>query len=351
YSEAQNLWLAFGTGSTYVIGALASHSLCERLGERRVALVSVALLLSLHVLLTLLQSPRLIAVVFPLIGLLQAIKWPIVESYVSAGRSPSALVGLLGRYNVSWALAIPLALAISGAIIGSGAQSYFFLIPAVLNVATLVLIARWPDRRGRFEHDHPDRPPERTLSQYAALVVSARWTMVASYFLLFLLAPLMPGIFGRLALDVRHAAFASSLLDVLRLITFALLGLLPAWHGRSWPLLLTSVALPASFFMVLFGRSLALVLLGEAIFGVASGFAYCAALYYAVIVKNASVDAGGVHEGLIGVGFAIGPLAGLLGHALALPLGGYVISMLTAVTPLVIVATCGAFWPLRRAVS
>ena len=47
-------------------------------------------------------------------------------------------------------------------------------------------------------------------------------------------------------------------------------------------------------------------------------------LWLALVVKNASVDAGGVHEGLIGAGFAIGPTMGLIGHAPASPAGGYI---------------------------
>ncbi len=347
FSGSQNLWLAFAQGVTYVMGALLSHWLAQRWGERRTALAAIGALLVLHTLLALAPSAALIVAAFPLIGLLQAVKWPIVESYASAGRSPGALVSLLARYNVSWALAIPIALALCGAILTSRAHHYFFLLPALLNVTALALIARWPARPGHFDVDHPERPDASTLARYAELVVSARWTMLASYTLLFLLAPLMPSIFGRLGLEVRHATLAASLLDVLRLITFALLGFFPHWHGRTWPLALTSIVLPISFFMVLFGQTLPVVLLGEALFGIAAGVAYCAALYYALIVKNASVDAGGAHESLIGLGFAVGPLAGLAGHALSKPLGGYVISMLLAVTPLVVAAMGGAFRPLR----
>ena len=56
---------------------------------------------------------------------------------------------------------------------------------------------------------------------------------------------------------------------------------------------------------------------GELLFGTAAGFLYTAALYYAQVVQNASVDAGGAHEALIGVGYALGPGAGLVGTALA----------------------------------
>jgi hypothetical protein len=170
--------------------------------------------------------------------------------------------------------------------------------------------------------------------------------MLSSYLLLFLLAPLMPFIFQRLELPLRLAPGAAALLDVLRLSSFALLAGWKGWHGRALPLALAGAILPVSFFMVLFGQNLPVVLLGEALFGAAAGLAYYSALYYAQLSKNASVDAGGAHESLIGLGFALGPLAGLLGHALTGPIGGYVPAMLLSTLPLVLLFLGAALRPL-----
>lgn len=349
FSGTQNLWLAFAQGSTYVLGALASHPLAERWGEKRAMLGCVGALFVLHSALTWLPAPWLIAVAFPLIGMMQGIKWPLVESYASAGRNTEALLKLIGRYNVSWALAIPFALALSGALIDSAAHRLFFAVPALLNLAAAAVAATWPARPGHLADDHPERPSAETITRHARLLTSARWTMMASYLLLFLLAPLMPSIFARLSLEVRLATSAAAVLDVVRLLTFALLGGLSGWHGRALPLALASAALPLAFFMVLFGSSLPVVLLGEAVFGIASGVAYHSALFYALLSKNASVDAGGAHESLIGLGFALGPLVGLFGYALTQPLGAYVPAMLVATLPLLAVCLVGATRPIWKA--
>ena len=47
--------------------------------------------------------------------------------------------------------------------------------------------------------------------------------------------------------------------------------------------------------------------------GVGMGAVYYAALYYGLAVGHADVDAGGTHEGLIGVGYCLGPLVALAG--------------------------------------
>jgi len=84
------------------------------------------------------------------------------------------------------------------------------------------------------------------------------------------------------------------------------------WHGRWGTLLLGSLALFAGFAAVVLGPSLWLLLAGLAAFGVGMGVIYYAAIYYALSVGHAEVDAGGKHEALIGAGYTLGPLLGLL---------------------------------------
>jgi hypothetical protein len=104
---------------------------------------------------------------------------------------------------------------------------------------------------------------------------------------------------------------------------------------------------------VLLGQSVSAVIGGELLFGTAAGFLYTAALYYAQLVQNASVDAGGAHEALIGVGYALGPGAGLIGTALAGGAGpgsaAYVRGMSIATLPLILVCTVCALRPLIQA--
>ena len=124
------------------------------------------------------------------------------------------------------------------------------------------------------------------------------------------------------------------------------------WHGRKLPILLAIAALPVGFALVLLGPGIASVIVGEVLFGAAAGFLYTAALYYAQVVQNASVDAGGAHEALIGLGYALGPGAGLIGTTLAQGAGpcsaAYTQGMSIATLPLVVVCSCAALWQLLR---
>src|SRR6185369_419810 len=191
------------------------------------------------------------------------------------------------------------------------------------------------------------------LESYRPLLTASRLAMLLSYALMYVLAPLMPEIMKGVGLDTASAARAASVLDVARLACFVALFAWSGWHSRKLPIFVAITALPLGFVLVLLGSSLAPVVIGEVLFGAAAGFLYTAALYYAQLVENASVDAGGAHEALIGVGYALGPGAGLVGTVLAGGAGpgsaAYIRGMSLATFPLIIACSLFALWPLVRA--
>jgi hypothetical protein len=342
YSAAQNLLLALGFGATYTLGAACSHRLSHRLGER-VALGALLLgLLVLHGGLALAPGGWLLPVGFALVGALEGAKWPIIESYVAAGLNPEQQQRAVGHFNVSWALAVPLAIASAGPLIASGHPAALFALATLANVFALMLLPRLPARAQHLSASHPSRPLGVSLSRYRVLLSFSRWSMLSSYTLLFLLAPLLPQVFRRLGCSVEQATLFASCLDAVRLATFALLALLPGWHGRLAPLLVSALGLPLGFAAIALGTTLPSVLAGEIIFGVLAGVSYYAALYYALLVQNASVDAGGSHEGLIGIGLVLGPAVGLLGQWLVALGSTYQFGILAAASPFVLACWWGA---------
>lgn len=348
FSETDNLWLALSFGVLYALGALSSHGLTRRASERAALVLCLVGLLVLHALMTLWPSGIVLVLGFMLVGFLEGMKWPIVESYVASGLAPREQLRAIGRFNLSWALAVPIALGLTGPLIASGNPRWLFGLTVLLNLVSLVLVAALPRAALHLEASHPERPPAHELERYQRLLVSSRWSMLSSYSLLFLLAPLIPGVFERLGQDVEHATLWASCLDAVRLLTFALLGVVTTWHGKLSPLVFNAVGLPLAFAAVLFGPTLSIVILGEIVFGVLSGITYFAALYYAMVVKNASVDAGGAHEGLIGLGFSLGPGVGLIGHALTHWGQSYLGGLVLGVAPLMLACLWGAFKPLVR---
>ena len=350
FSDTLNLTLAIATGATYVAGALASHHLARRMREKPLLVVSLAGQLLCHVALFAWPGPVRLFLFAGALGCFYGLKWPVVESYISAGRTPAATAKAVGGFNITWAASVPLGVAAAGPIIDAWPGG-LFVVAAGWNLVNIVLALPLATSPTHLAQDHPERPRPDEVLRYRALLTSSRWSMVLSYGAVWILAALMPGIFKGLGFEPTRATPLASLIDAGRLAAFLLMHRFAGWHSRARPLVLAIFALPAGFFMVLFGGSLAVILVGESLFGLAAGVAYFAALYYAMVVKNAAVQAGSAHESVIGLGFVAGPAAGLVGAALAGPLHSYVLGILAGVGPMFLLAAAGALRPLGKAAA
>ncbi len=350
FSDELNLWLALCFGAVYVVAAVSSHRVSRRMAERSVIALTVAVPLGVHLLLAASPTTAVIFAANTALAAAYGMKWPVLESYFIAGQTPLAARRVVGHFNFSWAAAVPLGVAVAGPAI-SLHPAALFVLAAVLNAVTLLLIAPMPPRPRHLPDDHPERPTDVQLGRYRSLMIASRWLLLAAYGSMLALGALMPGVFRGLGCSVEAATSLAGLLDVFRLAAFVALAFTVWWHDRFAPLALAAVALPCGFFLVLFGGNLPLVLLGEAVFGLMTGLAYYAALYNAMVVKNAGVDAGSGHEGLIGLGFAIGPAMGLLGLALEPVFGSRMLGALAGVGPLFAVAAVGAMWQGRKLVG
>jgi len=347
FSRTANLWLGLTFGLSYVVGALASHTIAVRFGERRVLLVNTAGQVAIMLALTFAPQPATVWACFPPFGLLSGGMWPIIESYVTAGLAARRMLTVVGRFCIAWSAAVPVALMASGPLIASRWPPSVFVLGALCCVAIGGLFLLLPARPLHLAHDDPQRPDPARTQRYEHLLTASRWSMLGAYALLFLLAPLMPYILvGKLQLSTEVATTVASLIDWARFAAFALLGWMTAWYGRASPLVVAVLLMPASFLTILFGPSVTWVVIGEVVFGLISGLVYYGALYYALALKNAAVEAGGAHEALVGSGFVIGPLCGLVGLGLADAVGSYVPGMLIGVAPLVLVCAVAALRPL-----
>lgn len=353
FSQAQNLWLALFVGIAYIGGAFNSHRLTVRFGERRTLLSLLGALGVVHVLLACSASSAFLIGALAVVAWLQGSMWPIFESYISAGETPEALGRVLSRYNLCWAVSTAPALFLSGLLITSGAPWLLFMVAGALFSLVLLSCLAFPPSPPHFNETHPARAPSALLDGYRKLLVAARIAMLGSYMMMYVLAPLMPDIMRNVGFGTAAAARAAGVLDLARFASFLGLFAYAGWHGRKMPIFCAIFALPVGFGAALFGSSAPSVLAGEVLFGAAAGFLYTAALYYAQLVENASVDAGGAHEALIGVGYALGPAAGLLGTVLAGGAGpgsaAYIRGMSTATLPVIIACSLFALWPLFRA--
>lgn len=330
YSRTMNLLMALVLGVSYIGGALASGPIVSHLSRRstrispRGLLVIVLTLIALVCQLPLLAQRlapdllepalwTLIVVFSPMTGVL----WPIVEAYLSGGRREKALRSALGQFNIVWAGALVLSFWGMAPLL---AGHPFVILSILGGFQLLMLVAlRWftPYPPRHLDLDHAP-PPE----VYRRLLIIFRVLLIASYIVLSALSPLLPIVENKLGVSVHWLTPLASVWLTSRVLMFLLFERWNGWHGRWWTpwtgmtLMLVGFALCMGSPM-LPSSGITVLISGLCLTGMGIAITYYGALYYAMAVGNAEVDAGGKHEAMIGMGYTLGPLCGLAGVGLS----------------------------------
>jgi hypothetical protein len=321
FEEDRNLMLYAMLGGVYAVGALNSGRL-TRLLERWVSARSV---------LGGTASAQAAACLLPVtfegewalwlsiisVTWLSSILWPIVESYVTAGRHGAAMRSAIGWFNLTWAPCAALPLFLIAPLVAEHGRWAIGAFSAVNGLAAATV----PWFTPRPAHHDPHLAVAHVAVEYPLLLRSVRFLLPLSYVLTSAMSPILPYRFEALGVATGWQTPATGTWPVWRLLMFLAMWRLGFWHGRWGTLLSGGLAMGGGFGLVVAAPNLGLMLVGLALLGAGVGAVYYAALYYAMAVGHAAVDAGGVHEGLIGIGYGAGPLAGLAGKVLERGLG------------------------------
>lgn len=321
YGKVANFGLSAVYGLAYVGAAFGSGALTRRLEEH----LSPRGILALVFLLQALASPLVLLpvgswslwVVGGLASALSAIQWPIIESYLGAGRHRAAMRSAIGWWNLAWMSAVALSLiALQPLLDGNLARwAVVGLLPT--NVICILGLRGFTARPA----SHPSDPSDPVPETYRQQLRSARSLLPAGYVVVGAISPLLPYLLGSLAApsSLRTPLAATWLLS--RVVAVAILASTKGWHGRWSTLVVAAVLMAAGFAATVLAPALPVLALGLVAFGLGQGITYYAAIYYALAVGHSEIDAAGVHEGLIGVGYAMGPLAGLAAFGMRSDLG------------------------------
>ncbi|GAB4551322.1 MAG: hypothetical protein Tsb0013_13370 [Phycisphaerales bacterium] len=316
FSRAENLWLGVFFGMMFVPAAFLSGK-ATRLLERRVGWsergVLLAVLLGITASCVFAGYARaawsiwvFVALFAPLTGML----WPLVEGFISGGRRGKALRGATGKFNLAWASATFGAYWFMRPLLEIDPAWVFYGLGAVhlLSAGFTIWLPRFPGRHGSAAHAHD--PLE--AASYRRLLACFRMLLMGSYILHSAMTPILPARFTALGVGEADRVLYASAWMGSRVLAFVVLERWHGWHGRRRTLLWSGGGMALGFAGVLLAPGVwwavgALVVLGAGI-----GSAYAAALYYAMEVGDAQVDAGGAHEAMIGLGYTGGPLAALV---------------------------------------
>lgn len=235
--------------------------------------------------------------------------WPLMENYLTSGRHGHEMRRTIGHFNVAWMSATGAALLMMAPLMQSGNPQWGILALAPISGISLVLLRKLPRQPAphSIEEHRTHVPPG-----YRPLLHALRFILPTSYVFIAVIGPLLP--FGLKDLELEPALTTplASLWMFVRMATTLVMAYLPFWHGR-WGAVGMGVALlAAGFAMIVLAPNLLVMTLGLAAFGAGHGILYYAALYYSMAVGAAEIDAAGLFEALIGVGYIAGPAVALL---------------------------------------
>jgi hypothetical protein len=151
--------------------------------------------------------------------------------------------------------------------------------------------------------------------EYRALLRASSWLLPFSYVISATLAPVLPHRLAAVGVG-GSASLVAALWMGTRFGTLLVMWRSRFWHGRWETLAAAGAALGLGLGLVLLATSLPVVIVGLVVYGTGMGLTYYTSLYYSMAIGQAAVDAGGNFEALIGLGYCVGPLLGILGQIL-----------------------------------
>jgi hypothetical protein len=316
FSAVRNLALAGAMGATYAGAARLAGRLAHGRAARGV--LSASLLLCTAAMLLPMIFPTSVGALWA--GALVAVgasaaTWPVVESYLTAGRHGAEMRSAIGKFNVTWTPATALPLLLLPFVTRLGPSGGF----AVAAGATAVA---WLAARGLPAYPAPHEPEAARAAvgaEYPSLLRSASWLLPFSYVISGTLAPVLPQRLAAVGIGLPASSFVASAWMAMRFVVLLAMWRTHFWHGRWGTLAAASAALGGGLALVLLARTAPVLVAGLLVYGVGMGLTYYASLYYAMSVGHGAVEAGGAFEALIGLGYCVGPLLGIAGHAVAGP--------------------------------
>ena len=352
FGESENLSLYILIGFVYVTGALTS-GVCTKMLQPLFTLRTIIALLLLTVasvcMLPLIDAGGswIIWTSGGVAGFCSAWLWPIVESYLVAGRHGPEMRRAIGWWNMVWMCSVAGAMLAMAPLMDKHASMVIVGL-GVCNLAAIVVLP-WFSKNPPA-HDE-SAALEHVPDSYRDLLSGARVLLPLSYVINGVLAPLLPFVLTGLVIDVLWQTPVVSIWMVSRVLMTALLWNSQGWHGK-WSVLWGALfAMGLGFIGIFSSQSLPLLIIGLILFGGGMGVTYYTALYYAMAVGRAEVHAGGTHEAFIGGGYMVGPLFGLLSLQLAPAGSGSIFyAVIYVVLAFLILATVvlGLFWRKAR---
>jgi DHA1 family multidrug resistance protein-like MFS transporter len=303
---------------TYALSALMTGRWSDRLGRRIVARAGCAISACMAVTCAFTTNIPALAVLMAVFGLGLAGFWPTAIAWVSEGAGGLMNVRL-ARFSVAWNIGLMTGFAESGQVFRRWPTAAFFVASGV--IAFVVVLLCLPSQAGD--------PPRSAVDTAHAVIPAGRGFRKTAWLANFALAFTAAGagaMFPKLATSLGVAADVHGMLFATSrgaaLVMFLVLPVLGFWRTRLWPLWIAQAVAAAGFAGLGLANTTWVFAMAFAVTGAVSGYTYQASVFFTMEEMVEKGKGGGLHEAILGIGMALGPLlAGWVGsrHSLRSP--------------------------------
>ena len=202
FDQTRNLVLYALMGALYVIGAVRAGYLTDRISSRLAPRGVMGWCIGLQAVVCVLPivfvGEWALWITAGTVSFLSAIVWPIVESYVAAGRHGPAMRSAIGWFNVIWMPAMVVPMLLMAPILERHGEWTIGGLAAT-NFAALITLAFFSPRPA--DHGAVDLTTHVT-AEYPMLLRSARVLLPVSYIVTSALTPILPYRFEQVGVQV-----------------------------------------------------------------------------------------------------------------------------------------------------
>lgn len=305
--------LGFAWGLPYMIGCMIVGRLAEHYPRKALMTLGLAADALLIWLAQWMPSPHTLALANVGIGIAGSLFWPVFEALISH-EDKEAANRRMGAFNLGWTLGIGGGLAAGGFLSQWGFHQALTLLSALTAVSLLIFLsaAVKSDASPHLISEPVDTSLEEPTSiQLRLTYLYIAW--VANFSLWFAAGTvntLFPKLCRTLLIPDHTSGILIGLIMAGQAVAFYAISRTTSWHYRLLPML---------FFQLLAIIGCALLGVSESTFafaaamllmGVGRGLTYCCSLYYGIAAESGQVANAGIHEMLIGLSCAVGPLIG-----------------------------------------
>ena len=295
---------------TYACACLVSGSLVDRLGFRRILIISCVFLILIYPAILVISRLWHLFIIVILGSLGVSLFWPAMMRWVGEEERGPALRRRIGSFNICLISGVLAGNVICGAVFVLNGR-YPYLLSAVLVFIILFLLLL---ERRRFNR-RPAPPfvkieiPEE--ERHIPGVIYIGWLAnFASWFAIGSAEYLFPKLALDLGLSTGILAVLIAMIPLGEITVFSLLRRTNFWHYNLPALVFSQLMGIAGLFILCLTGQRLLFGLGLLLIGGCGGMSYFSSLFYSLHRQAGKGRKSGFHESILGLGVALGPIAG-----------------------------------------